>query len=172
MVMKSTGTIYHTAIGHFDSSKGDLRLLNVRAGLSGDSYVNYDKVPQLLKKLAIDLNSKINDFKSVSEINELAYLAHYQFVTIHPFADGNGRTSRLLMNYIQAFHSMPMSIVFEEDRKEYIESLINTRQEENIQIFLDFMKSQHLKFLKNEIDKFEQNRKQKNAKNKKIRLVF
>jgi Fic family protein len=153
LVMKNTGTIHNTPLGTFDSSKGDLRLLNVRAGVSGDSYMNYDKVPAYLKDLCKEVNSKISDVKSLKEINELAFIAHYQLVTIHPFVDGNGRTSRLLMNYIQSYHGQPMTIVFEEDRQQYIESLIATRKEENIQLFLAFMESQHIKFLKQEIKK-------------------
>jgi Fic family protein len=170
--MKSTGTVHNTALGTFDASKGDLRLLNVRAGMSGESYMNYNKVPQYLKNMCIDLSSKINEVKTVEEINELAFLAHYQLVTIHPFVDGNGRTSRLLMNYIQSYHSMPMTIVFEEDRQEYIESLIETRKEENIQIFLDFMESQHLKFLNEEIRKLQQIPSPKKGNKRDIRLIF
>jgi hypothetical protein len=82
----------------------------------------------------------------------------------------NGRTSRLLMNYIQAYHGQPMSIVYHEDRQEYIESLIATRKDENIQIFLSFMENQHLTFLKEEIKKLEQAPKKEAKKN--IRLLF
>ncbi|MER0441593.1 Fic family protein [Emticicia sp. W12TSBA100-4] len=171
-VMHSTGTIHHTPLGNFDASKGDLRLLNVRAGISGESYMNYDKVPVYLKNLCEDLNKKINTVRTIEEINELAFVAHYQLVTIHPFVDGNGRTSRLLMNYIQSYHEVPLTIVFEEDRQDYIESLIATRKEENIEYFLDFMKSQHIKFLKEEIKKLENIKEPKPKINRNIRLVF
>jgi hypothetical protein len=63
-----------------------------------------------------------------------------------------------------------MSIVYHEDRQEYIESLIATRKDENIQIFLSFMENQHLKFLKEEIKKLEQAPKKEVKKN--IRLLF
>ena len=76
------------------------------------------------------------------------------------------------LNYIQSYHSMPMTIVFEEDRQEYIESLIETRKEENIQIFLDFMDSQHLKFLNAEIKKLQQVQQPKKEKKRNIRLIF
>ncbi len=171
-VMKNTGIIHHTALGNFDSSKGDLRLLNVRAGAGGESYMNYDKVPNYLKNLCIDLNNKIKQVKTIEEVNELAFLAHYQLVTIHPFADGNGRTSRLLMNYIQAYHGVPKSIVFEEDRQAYIESLIETRKEENIEFFLNFMQTQHIKFLEDEIKKLQQTQVPIKEQKGNIRLVF
>jgi Fic family protein len=154
-VMSSTGTVHHTPLGTFDASKGDLRLLNVRAGITGDSFMSYDKVPIHLKKLCVDLMNQIKTVEGVQAINELAFWVHYQLVTIHPFVDGNGRTSRLLMNYIQAYHGLPLSIVFEEDRQAYIESLIQTRKTEHIETFLNFMSEQHLKFLNDEIEKLE-----------------
>ena len=171
-VMKSTGAIHNTALGSFDASMGDLRLLNVKAGLSGESYMNYDKVPAYLKNLCDDLNSKINQTKTIEEINELAFLAHYQLATIHPFVDGNGRTSRLLMNYIQSYHNIPMTIVFEEDRQQYIESLIATRKEENIQLFLAFMNRQHVKFLSTEVKKMQQVQIPKKEIKNRIKLIF
>lgn len=54
---------------------------------------------------------------------ELAAWTHAEFVRIHPFIDGNGRTSRLLMNYQlmnQGF--LPVSIA-KEDRLEYYNTL-------------------------------------------------
>jgi Fic family protein len=171
-LMKNTGTVHNTPLGSFDVSKGDLRLLNVRAGISGDSYMNYDKVPTFLKNMCADLGTKIDKVNTIEAINELAFLAHYQLVTIHPFADGNGRTSRLLMNYIQYYHGMPMTIVFEEDRQEYIESLIETRKEENIEIFLSFMQNQHLKFLNGEMKKLQEIKPPKKESKSNIRLIF
>lgn len=171
-VMKNTGGSVNTALGSFDSSKGDLRLLSVKAGASGDSYMSYEKVPIYLKRLCEDISLKINKVKTIKEINELAYFAHYQLVTIHPFVDGNGRTARLLMNFIQKFHGLPMTIVFENTRNEYIERLINTRKHEDIEIFYDFMASNHLKYLKQEIEKLSVNKPIKEGKSHGMGLVF
>ena len=53
----------------------------------------------------------------------LSFDAHLNLVTIHPWADGNGRTSRLLMNYIQFYYGIIPSKVYQQDRAEYIEVL-------------------------------------------------
>jgi len=51
-------------------------------------------------KLASSLNEKIKTVSTVQEKIEISFAAHFDLVSIHPFYDGNGRTSRLLMNYI------------------------------------------------------------------------
>lgn len=52
-----------------------------------------------------------------------AALAHYKLVYIHPFADGNGRTSRLLMNLILMQSGFPPVIVPKTDRGKYYDYL-------------------------------------------------
>lgn len=54
---------------------------------------------------------------------EFAALAHYRLVTIHPFYDGNGRTSRLLMNLILMQAGFPPVAIEVEDRMRYYDSL-------------------------------------------------
>ena len=54
---------------------------------------------------------------------ELAAEAHYRFVAIHPFIDGNGRTARLLMNMILMMKGFPPAIIRKNDRLAYIKSL-------------------------------------------------
>jgi Fic family protein len=54
---------------------------------------------------------------------EAAALLHHRFVHIHPFFDGNGRTSRLLMNVVLMRHGFPLSVVLKNDRKKYYQTL-------------------------------------------------
>src|SRR3989344_9083104 len=54
---------------------------------------------------------------------ELAALAHLKFVTIHPFGDGNGRTTRLMMNFILNRKNYPMLDIPYEKRNSYYTAL-------------------------------------------------
>ena len=105
------------------------------------------------------LPNKINAVKTNEEIYQLSFDAHYYLVSIHPWFDGNGRTARLLMNYIQAVHSQPLSIVFLEDKPAYIKSLNDSRNNNDVNIFRNFMSAQQIKYLKQEIEKYEQRNK-------------
>ncbi|MBU1327425.1 Fic family protein [Patescibacteria group bacterium] len=53
---------------------------------------------------------------------QVAVDAHCRFVAIHPFVDGNGRTTRLLMNLILQIHGYPMTVIRNEDRTAYMNS--------------------------------------------------
>lgn len=86
-------------------------------------------------------------------LHSLMVQAHYH--ALHPFYDGNGRTARLFMNYLQLYFNLPLSIVFKEDKAAYFEALQQTRKEEDITIFRTFMFAQYAKYLQPEIDKFE-----------------
>ncbi|MFH4973597.1 hypothetical protein AB6A40_000306 [Gnathostoma spinigerum] len=54
---------------------------------------------------------------------EFAAIAHYKLVFIHPFVDGNGRTARLLMNFILMKNGFPPVIIPIESRTDYYLSL-------------------------------------------------
>ena len=82
---------------------------------------------------------------------DLSFQAHYQLVTIHSFGDGNGRSSRLLINYVQHYHKLPLSLVYAQDRTAYVSALEKTRREENPQAINQFMHDQLKKFLTDEI---------------------
>lgn len=155
IVMRSTGSEYNVMDGSFDSRKGDFRLCGVTAGVGGRSYVNYTKVPILVEKLCDALKDKTEGATTLRDKYELSFLAHLNLATIHPWVDGNGRTSRLLMNYLQFLFSLTPSKVFVDDRTDYITSLRTSQDEESPAPFLTFMASQLRKSLSTEIANFE-----------------
>ena len=155
-VMARTGSEYHAAGGDFSAAKGELRKLNVTAGLGGKSYMSYLKVPARLAAFCEELNKrrKAIDGNDIAAIYELSFWAHFELVTIHPWADGNGRTCRLLMNLLQMEFDVLPTKVLKEDKAEYIQALIDTREHEDISIFIDCMTRLHCQHLKSDIDHY------------------
>lgn len=153
-VLKQTGSIYQTVFGELDASKGLFRKGNVSAGNS--YFVGYQKVEELVSKLCDGIAIKPAAAITITEQLNICFDAHFDLVTIHPFYDGNGRTARLLMNYLQLYFNLPVSIVFKEDKATYFEALQQTRKEEDIHLFRKFMYAQYAKYLQQEIEKFEQ----------------
>lgn len=161
LVMKTTGTEISSMAGNFDSSKGDFRKVTVRAGTT--TFMDYKKVPERVRELIDYINKTINTSEDFLTINNLAFDAHFQMVSIHPFADGNGRVSRLLMNYIQQYHKMPLSVVYKEDKQDYFNALQETRKNEDIAIFRNFMLAQTEKFLTEQITELTKKQTSKNT---------
>ena len=153
LVMKNTGKEYKTALGDFSSARGELRLLNVTAGVGGRSYMNYSKVPAKLAEFCEQLNAsraKASQM-SIDELYSLTFDAHYQLVTIHPWADGNGRMARLLMNMLQFEFGLIPTKILSKDKEEYIKALVATREDEDLNIFRTFMTTMMEQNLLNEI---------------------
>ncbi len=150
-VMKNTGSVRNTVIGSFDSSKGEFRLGSVTVG--DKQFVDYKKVPGLMDRFCSELDNAIRKVTKKEEALILSFDAHYNLVTIHPFGDGNGRTARLVMNYVQHRQGLPLAIVFNEDRLDYFNALTDTREKEDLNIFRKFMLNQYGKMLNQEIEK-------------------
>ena len=158
LVMANTGGPYNSMAGSFDSSKGELRLLNVSAGHGGRSYLDFKKVPERLDEFCNWLNEQraCVDREGELDIYELSFLAHYRLVTIHPWADGNGRMSRLVMNQIQHEFNLQPTIIYKEHKKQYIESLAKSREEDNSGIFCAFMFEELKYYLQNTIAEYKE----------------
>ena len=79
---------------------------------------------------------------------------NFNLLTIHPWADGNGRMAHLLMNQLQFEFGLIPSIILKEDKENYIKSLIAARESEDLDIFRDFMFRTTAKILRRDIDNY------------------
>jgi len=155
-VMKNTGSVYNTALGSFSSADGDIRLVNVSAG-GGKTYLSWQKVPDRLREFCEWLNESIGGLKKgdVDEAYRLSFMAHYILVTIHPWADGNGRMARLVMNIIQREAGVPLSVVHKERRIDYIQHLSDSQVADDSTGFIDFMTEQHIQNISEQIEEYK-----------------
>lgn len=119
-----------------DENKGKYRTTNVI--ISGAEH----KPPQ-----SFEVQSKMQEFiknynENITKLHpiELASFVHIEFVKIHPFLDGNGRTSRLLMNLELIKAGFPPVVIKLEDRLEYYKTLDIAHTENDYKPFLELMK--------------------------------
>lgn len=110
--------------------------------------MNFRKVPDKLKELCQYLNQQRAELLNTDDViakYKASFDAHFQLVTIHPWVDGNGRMSRLVMNHLQYEFGLVPSKVVKEDKAEYIQSLIDSREQETLLPFYEFMFDEHIR---------------------------
>lgn len=69
-----------------------------------------------------------NKMKKEMHPFEFAVLAHFKLVEIHPFCDGNGRTARLIMNFILRKNDYPYLIILSKKRLTYYKTIYKARR--------------------------------------------
>lgn len=97
-----------------------------------------------IQDLMSDLEKFINDNKyQIPHLIKIA-IAHYQFETIHPFLDGNGRLGRLLItlylvsNNVLRKPSLYLSDFFEKNKTYYYDNLMSVRVNNNLTQWIKF----------------------------------
>jgi Fic family protein len=95
-------------------------------------FPNPAKIPQLMKEYGEWVGS-------AQLVPATSFHAHYRLVAIHPFADGNGRTARLLMNLLLLREGYPPVAVRPEDRKTYLDTLEQASVRDDLKPFQIFM---------------------------------
>lgn len=131
-------TIHHLILKNIDDDNaGTYRSINVRISGSQHEPPHFLQVDNEMKNLFAWYEQEKDRLHPV----ELAALFHFKFVYIHPFADGNGRTARLLMNLILMSHGFPPAIVKAEDeqRLNYYETLEMASMRNEIQPFINLI---------------------------------
>ncbi|AJA47168.1 hypothetical protein CPAST_c10680 [Clostridium pasteurianum DSM 525 = ATCC 6013] len=100
------------------------------------------EVEENLKSLIQEINDiQIND----NNVLKVVSYFHCWFETIHPFADGNGRVGRMLLNYLLIGNNLPPIVLFENDREEYYLALEYFNETQEINKMVDFLDSQAYK---------------------------
>lgn len=107
--------------------------------------------------VAEEMDELIAELQEVSDEKALIAAAyfHARFENIHPFADGNGRTGRLLMNYLLVLHNHPPIVIHEEDRRLYYGALEEWDSVQDLQPLAEFLKEQTAKTWHKQIERAE-----------------
>jgi len=120
----------------------------------------------LVVRFCNEINRQVADNKTIIEHITTSFDAHVNLVLIHPWMDGNKRTSRLLMNFIQQRAHLPLSKVHKEDSREYLLALKEVKDNGKLELFRKFMFKQYIKTLSREISAY------KKEKTKSFSLIF
>lgn len=124
---------------------GLLRDYNV--GIGGSRFT---LPPSAAVKLLVDGFFKwYNTSKKKLNPVELAALVHLKFVTIHPFGDGNGRTTRLMMNHVLNKFDYPLLDIDYGDRYSYYNALEKSQTKDDNLPFLKWFMKRYFKTCKN-----------------------
>jgi Fic family protein len=107
-----------------------------------------EEVERGLSEIVDELNNYIG-----KDILKAASYFHLRFEHIHPFADGNGRVGRTLLNYYLLTHGEPPTIIYNEDKRQYYEALEQYDTKEEILPFYDFLKMQTIKTWQKTLDR-------------------
>lgn len=95
-------------------------------------FPNPVKIPTLMEAFGQWLSQSLDS-------PETALEAHLRLVSIHPFSDGNGRTTRLLMNLILMRAGYPPLVIRPEDRPDYLDALEAFQLKEEREHYNSFM---------------------------------
>jgi Fic family protein len=129
----------------FGETKPDIagRIRKSRVGIAGSRFT---------PPLAVEVYTMLQDFfmwysKNSSKLHpvELAALVHLKFVTIHPFADGNGRMSRLMMNFVLKSKGYPLLNIPYEGRNSYYNALERAQVGKNADVFISWFIRRYVK---------------------------
>ncbi len=104
---------------------------------------DYLKLPELMEKLILNYNTW-NEYHPIIK----ATLLHGELVKIHPFVDGNGRTSRLLMNLDLMNSGYNPVIIKKESRLKYYEALDKAHTTGNYTDFVKLVTGLEIEMLK------------------------
>ena len=114
--------------------------------------------PEDVQEEVVALLSEMKDIPNEKALIAAAYF-HAKLENIHPFADGNGRTGRLAMNYFLLLNNHPPIIIHEEDRKEYYSALEAWDEKQDLDALVNYLKEQTVKTWEKQLQRAERKEK-------------
>ncbi len=129
----------------FDETKKDIagKIRQNQATIAGSKFI--PPFPAEIYPLLMDFFKWYRKNKDKMHPVELAALVHLKLVTIHPFTDGNGRISRLMMNFVLNRHGFPMLNIPYEKRAGYYRALERSQIKKDEMIFLQWFFKRYFK---------------------------
>lgn len=127
-------TIHKIILSGIDDGAGIYRRVDVFIRGTDVELPRPQRIPYLMKEFVSWLGGQ-QDVHPV----RVAADAHFKFVNIHPFIDGNGRTSRLLMNLILSLNGYPMAIIKTEERTAYLDSVNKAQKDKDFTKFYNII---------------------------------
>ena len=111
---------------------------------SGSECIFVAPPPHMINELMRDLMQWVKENEGVIHPLILSAIFHYEFVFIHPFADGNGRMARLwhtvlLYRWRSVFEYIPLESQIERFQNEYYDAIAVCHTKGNSDIFIEFM---------------------------------
>lgn len=135
----------------FKETKPDIagKLRKYQVGISGSKFkppLPVEVFPMLQEFFKWYNNNKKHKGKKYKiHPVELAGLVHLKFVTIHPFGDGNGRISRLMMNFILNKYQYPLLNISHNNRISYYNALERAQIMKDQHIFIKWFIKKYIK---------------------------
>lgn len=110
-----------------------------------DNYVVGNDQGALPEEVAGEIEELCGEISSVKDVGnniiKTAAYIHCKFENTHPFADGNGKVGRTLMNYFLMINNHPPLVVYNETKDIYYNALDVYDRTGDIAPFVDYMKA-------------------------------